>query len=71
MTQDIQATSPLCPHFKDLLNFSAQRWSQMFFALEELLVVRSGLLCVRRKQLERAIYTRYIKFFWLVLISIR
>lgn len=40
---------------QELFGFSTQRWSTMYFALEELLVVRSGLLCVRRKQLERAI----------------
>lgn len=32
------------------LHLNQVTWSRMFFSLEDLLVERSGLLCVRRRQ---------------------
>ena len=49
---------------QEIFQLSQQRWARMFFALGELLVSRSGLLCVRRFQLTRAIKRRCVERAW-------
>ena len=46
---------------QEALGINAARWSRLWFSLENLLVVRSGLIFPRRLQLRKAVTQRYLR----------
>lgn len=46
---------------KEILSISAPTWSRLSFSYHELVMARSGLLCVRRKQIQDAVEKRYLE----------